>query len=151
MNEPHTILEKLYGDHLRIRVCGIYIQEKKILLLKHVGVGKKQYMWIPPGGGMVFGQSVEENLKREFVEETGLKIQVKRFLFFYEYLQKPIHSIELFFEVKKIMGTLMLGKDPEMPLSEQIIQEIKFFSFAEIQKMDRETLHPVIVDNYMGM
>ena len=149
MNKEDKIIEKLYGNHLRIRVCGIYIQKEKILLLKHIGIGKKQYMWIPPGGGMLFGHSIEENLKREFEEETGLKVKVNKFLFLYEYIQKPIHSIELFFEVEKISGKIILGTDPEMKISEQIITEIKFFPLAEIQKMDREILHPVIVDNYI--
>jgi len=71
-------------------------------MASHHSLGESGILWAPPGGGMDFGQSVEENLTREFREETGLKVEVKRFLFINEFLAVPLHAVELFFEVTRI-------------------------------------------------
>ena len=52
-----------FGGKVRVRVGGILIENDQILLLKHEGVGKKEFLWSPPGGGMEFGENAEENLK----------------------------------------------------------------------------------------
>jgi 8-oxo-dGTP diphosphatase len=132
-----------FGNKLRVRVCGICIEDDKILMVKHHSLGVKGIFWSPPGGGLQFGESAEESLKREFMEETGLEILINRFLFVHEFLQPPLHAIELFFEVEKISGSLITGKDPEMTDTGQIIQEVKYLSFEEINKMDQDTIHNI--------
>jgi 8-oxo-dGTP diphosphatase len=132
-----------FGNKLRVRICGICIENDKILMVKHHSLGAKGIFWSPPGGGLQFGESAGESLKREFMEETGLEINIKKFLFAHEFLQEPLHAIELFFEVEKIAGSLITGKDPEMTDTGQIIQEVKFLSFKEIKEMDQDILHNI--------
>ena len=78
-----TIVEQ-FGNKIRVRVCGICIENAKILLVKHHALTKSGEFWSPPGGGMDFGESAENNLKREFLEETGLVVDVEKFLFVHE-------------------------------------------------------------------
>lgn len=101
MEDINNEIVSSFGNKLRIRVCGICIEENKILLVRHHSIGQSGILWAPPGGGMVYGETSEAALVREFVEETGLDIQVEHFLCVNEYLTPPLHAIELFFMVKK--------------------------------------------------
>lgn len=134
------IIEK-FGNKLRVRVCGILIEEGKILLIKHRSIGKKGILWAPPGGGMQFGESAEETIRREFEEETGLKVKVQRYLFTHEFLNPPLHAIELFFEVSRTGGKLIRGYDPEMNKDEQIIALVAFLDMDKIKEIDHDSIH----------
>jgi 8-oxo-dGTP diphosphatase len=133
-----------FGGKVRVRVGGILIEEKKILLLKHEGVGKKDYLWSPPGGGLDFGDDAEKNLKREFVEETGLKINVHELLFVNEFMTNKIHAIELFFKVEKTGGILKLGNDPEMG-NQQILTDLAFFDENKLINTEKDYLHNMFI------
>ncbi len=112
----------------------------------HKSLGETGYLWAIPGGGMIFGQSAEKNLEREFLEETGLKIRVDRFLFVNEYLNAPLHAIELFFEVTRQGGILKTGTDPEMGKEGQILEKIVFLGPEELEKIERRQLHCIFWD-----
>lgn len=133
-------VNKIFGGRIRTRVGGILIENNGILLLKHNGVGSKEYLWSPPGGGLEFGQHAKENLKREFLEETALHIEVLDLLFINEFINNKLHAIELFFEVKRISGELMLGMDPEMG-NNQILSELAFFDDNRLLNTDNVYLH----------
>jgi len=137
------IIEK-FGNKLRVRVCGILIEEDKILLIKHRSIGKKGVLWAPPGGGMHYSESAEETIQREFEEETGLKIKVEQYLFTHEFLDPPLHAIELFFEVSRSEGNLKRGYDPEMNKNEQIIAQVAFLDMDKIKEIDSDSLHYVL-------
>lgn len=134
-------ISSTYGNKVRVRVCGVLIKNESILLVKHKGLGKENELWIPPGGGVEFLESAEQALVREFKEETGLDVTVNKFLFCNEHIGAPLHAIELFFEVSKVGGTLMKGSDPEHESAEQIITEVKFVTFKEIEVINKDKLH----------
>lgn len=125
----------------RVRVCGLLEEKNRLLLLKHVGLGLKEYIWSPPGGGVEFKESAEEALIREFKEEVNLDIKVVQFLFVNEYRDHRFHAIELFFEVSRLSGDMKLGTDPEMKQDEQILREAKFLSWEEIEHYPAELKH----------
>jgi mutator protein MutT len=52
----------------------IYNNEKKALIVKRAADDSFPNMWEFPGGKSDFGESPEESVKREILEETGLKI-----------------------------------------------------------------------------
>ncbi len=137
------ILQK-FGHRLRLRVCGICIEDGQMLLVRHQYLGEGGYLWAPPGGGLQYGESVETCLKREFMEETGLEISVQRFLFVNEYLKVPLHGIELFFEVRRMGGSLKVGQDPELPPEQQMIQEVAFLSEQVLQNENPACLHTIL-------
>ncbi len=145
-----------YSDEVRLRICGICLQKEKLLLVRHQATIANSSFWAPPGGGLQFGETVEACLKREFLEETGFEVEVKRFLFVNEFLQPPLQAIELFFEVNILGGAIAKGTDPESAPDQQLIEEVVFLSLPEIQKIPRADKHRVLqhlisLDDLFGM
>jgi 8-oxo-dGTP diphosphatase len=134
---------KTFGKRLRTRVNGILIEKDRILMVRHRSLGKAGFLWNVPGGGMDYGQSASEALKREFEEEVGLKVKVCDFLFVHELLVKPLHAVELFFVVEKIEGRLIKGLDPEMKEGEQIIEDVRFMDWEEIHNLAPNNKHNI--------
>ena len=146
MNRIRERIVEQFGNKLRIRVCGLCIEGEKILLINHHSLNISGNFWGPPGGGMDFGQSAEENLKREFLEETGLNVEIEKFLFVHEYLSPPLHAIELVFKVKRIDGNLNVGFDPELQIDEQIIKNVQFIAFNKIIDLGKDNIHQMFIN-----
>jgi 8-oxo-dGTP diphosphatase len=130
-----------FGNKLRVRVCGLCVDNEHLLMINHKGI-KTGDFWSPPGGGLQFGETVEACLKREFLEETGLDIEVREFQLICEFIQPPLHAIEMFFWVQINKGVLKTGIDPEM-MDKQIIQEAKFMPWTEITRLSPESRHGI--------
>lgn len=135
---------KTFGNNLRVRVCGVLVNDEGILLVKHKGVGKTGTMWLPPGGGMIFGSSIKDNLRREFHEETGLKVKIKEFIGITEFLEPPLHAVEVFFNVEKKSGNLIKGIDPELTSDLQIIEDVRFVTFDELRVIPSNEKHRIL-------
>lgn len=129
---------EIYGNKVRIRVCGLCWQNDSLLLVKHQIEG--QPLWAPPGGGVEFGELLNETLKREFLEETGLEVRPGKFLFGCEFVKNPLHAIELFFEVTAVTGSVKSGRDPEL----QIIETAQFLTLDEIRSIPEHHLHGIL-------
>ncbi|MDR9418830.1 NUDIX domain-containing protein [Gracilimonas sp.] len=124
-----------YSGRLRVRSCGVLIEEGKILLVELKSPVTKKWTWLPPGGAVKFGETIEEALIREFREETGLDISVLKRLKVNEVIKTPIHAIEFYHLVKRVGGELTLGSDPELSKEKQIIRDIGFFTHKELEKI----------------
>jgi 8-oxo-dGTP diphosphatase len=135
-----------YTGKLRVRVCGILLEGKKILLVRHRGINGQYSLWSPPGGGLAYGEKIKDCLVREFREETGLDVKPARFLFMHEYLKEPLHAIELFFEVESLGGSLKTGSDPELGADAQLIQTVAFKTLAELRQEKDAEIHQIFED-----
>src|ERR1700751_4920301 len=100
-------VQKFYGNRLRVRACGICVKNNALLMVNHTGVSSTDF-WSPPGGGIQLSERAEDCLAREFNEEVGLSIEIGKFLFACEFIQPPLHSIELFFEVFSLEDQLRI-------------------------------------------
>jgi 8-oxo-dGTP diphosphatase len=129
---------KLYGNKVRVRICGLCWRNENLLMVNHRGLHDADF-WSPPGGGLEFGQSVGECLEKEFLEETGLRVVADRFLFGCEFIRKPLHAVELFFEVSIRGGTLQKGDDPEL----RMIEAVRFMSASDITRIPATSLHGI--------
>ncbi|MBO6536314.1 MAG: NUDIX domain-containing protein [Balneolaceae bacterium] len=125
-----------YAGYIRYRVGGILEENGNLLLVKLPSPITNEDIWIPPGGGVDFGESAPEALVREFKEETGLSVSVRELLHINEIIFKDFHVIEHFFKVQRVGGKLALGLDPEHPVDDQLLSDIGFFSREEIEKMN---------------
>ena len=125
-----------YSGKLRVRACGLLVDDNKLLLIELKSPITNKWTWLPPGGAVRFGESIEMALRREFKEETGIEISVENRVFINEVIEPPIHAIEFYHLVEKKSGELRLGNDPELSEDEQIIRDVKFFSKEEIKKMN---------------
>lgn len=142
-SRQNSVLE-VYGNRLRVRVCGLCRHEDQLLLVHHQGVGVTGTFWSPPGGGVQFGEKAYDALIREFTEETGLIIDVKELLFVNEFIADPLHAIELFFQVNVVGGSLQKGYDPEMTADSQQITDVRFVTFEDIKRLPKDSVHDVV-------
>ena len=55
-------------------VAGVCIKDGKVLLARHT-YGSGKGMLIIPGGYLEFGESPQDAVKREFLEETGVTVE----------------------------------------------------------------------------
>jgi 8-oxo-dGTP diphosphatase len=145
-----------YAGKVRLRVCGICLQENKLLLVRHQLTENNQAFWAPPGGGLQFGETIAECLRREMLEETGLYTEVKRFLFVNEFKELPLQAVELFFELEIESGELITGTDPEATADKQLIEEVAFLSLDEIRRIPLDEKHRMLhylfsLDDLFGM
>lgn len=139
MEKHQAEAQKFYGNRIRVRVCGICVEDDKVLMIGHKAIVGEGIFWCPPGGGIDENETLEEGIIREFREETGLNVEVEKFLFINEFIKNPLHGVEAFFLVKILSGELSVGYDPEMPL--QIIDNIAWMSLHEIKKLPETAKH----------
>ncbi len=142
-----TSLEKIYGHKIRTQVCGICHDEKgRVLVVTMKGISsdleQNKSFLAPVGGGIELGESATDALKREFLEETGLEIEIDYFMCIYEYISLPIHSIELFFAVRPCGGKLKIGTDPEQG-KQQIITSVDYLEYSKIIALSFEERHGI--------
>ena len=92
---------------------------------------KKNYngKWVIPGGGIDWGETIEEAAVREIKEETNLDIKIIKLICFREIinLKGEYHSIVFFHLAEPIGGELRASDDSE---------EARFFSVDDIKKLD---------------
>ena len=139
-------IQNEYAGKVRVRGCGVLIENNKILMVKHLGLGTEGYLWIPPGGGVEVGYSLEETIEREFLEETGLIVESQSFLFLNEFINQRLHAIEIFMDVKKKGGNLKVGIDPEVDEKKQIIEEVKYLTLEGIKSEGHNKVHSRFCD-----
>ena len=83
----------------RPSVYAVIIHDGKTLLV-HTRSSGKYYL---PGGGINLGERVEEAVQREVAEETGVEIEVERFVhfhedfFYYDPLDEAYHSFLFYY------------------------------------------------------
>ena len=84
---------------IRIRVGVAAVQDARILLVPHYDTDAGPVQWCIPGGRLEPGESLEEAAKREFEEETGLRIHECHLLDVSEVLlpERDYHSITITF------------------------------------------------------
>lgn len=127
--------ESIYSHRLRIRVCGLLFKHDSLLLVQLKSPVTDSLIWTPPGGGLEFGETMHECLKREFVEETGLKIEVNHLVHVNEMIREPFHAIEFYFSVTQTGGSLAAGRDPELSDEEQLFRDIKWKPVKDIRNL----------------
>jgi len=87
-------------NHFRIGVYALIFDEERVLLAHRRDID----WWNLPGGGMEIGETVEEAVRREVKEETGLEVLVERLVGVYSKPQKQ--EVVLTFRCKVIGGAL---------------------------------------------
>ena len=111
----------------RLVVAGLIKNKGKYLLIKEKMESGRD-LWIVPGGGVEFGESLEEAVKREILEELGIEIDNLEFLTFKEavFPEFNYHTVIFFYQAES---------DQKVRVGDQKILEAKYFSPAEIKEL----------------
>lgn len=86
---------------VRIGVYGVAVHQDHLLLTQLSSRDREAGRWTLPGGGMEFGETPQETLRREFYEETGLVPEIGAVLDVRSHVPRPeLHVIQMIFEVE---------------------------------------------------
>ncbi len=141
-----------YRNSVRVRVNGLLVREQSLLMVQLMSPVAGRLIWMPPGGGVQFGEPLADTLQREMAEETGLRVSAGPLWYLHEVIRGDVHAVEFYFLCDAIGGTLRTGQDPEYSVSDQIIREVAFLPFG---RLDRDDIHPAylrsgFVEDYLG-
>ncbi|QGA53444.1 NUDIX domain-containing protein [Sulfolobus sp. E5-1-F] len=97
-------------DRPLVAVGCLIVEENKVLLVKRKNPPNAG-LWAIPGGKVEYGETLEDALKREMREETGLEIAVGNILSIVQVIDQGYHYVILDFECKPIGGKLNASSD----------------------------------------
>ena len=95
----------------RIRVAAVILRDDEILLIRHVR--DNETYWLLPGGGVEYGETLSEALKRELMEEASIEIEVGHLIMVNDSIppDKHRHIVNLHFTAEIIGGEMKLNVD----------------------------------------
>jgi len=117
------------------RYQGAIVRDHQILLLfgrEDWGDGPREF-WLLPGGGRDPGESAEETVCREMLEETRLEVRVERLL-----LDRPPHAADtgpykrvVTYLCTPLGGEAGPGVEPEMSPAVWVILDVGWFDLRD--------------------
>lgn len=149
------------NDLFNIRVYGVLIDEEKGVLVSDELIRGKEYTKFP-GGGLEFGEGTRECLKREFIEEMSLAVEVGDHLYTTDYFQRsafnPTHQIiSIYYFVKALEPiTTRLNETPfqfdeEQMKAYQEQSETESFRFIPLSSFSEKSVSLPIDKIVAGM
>jgi len=133
-----------------IRVYGILLGERKSVLVSDEFIRGGYYTKFP-GGGLEFGEGTRDCLKREFLEEMALDVEVGDHLYTTDYFQmsafNPEHQIISIYYFARALGPISVPLrtrpfdfDEEQLRIYQQQHEIETFRFIEWDNFSEESV-----------
>lgn len=124
------------AKEIRVRIAVVIPRGNEILLVRHVKKGRTY--WLVPGGGLDFGETIDDCARREVKEETNLDIKLLKLLFISESVsvEHERHLMNLTF-----LGQASNSYDDIKVLLDDRVQEARF---VPVEKIDKIELHPPI-------
>jgi ADP-ribose pyrophosphatase YjhB (NUDIX family) len=133
-----------------IRVYGVLINEQKQVLVSDELI-RGNYFTKFPGGGLEFGEGTRDCLKREFIEEMNLKVEVAEHLYTTDYFQisafNPDHQIiSIYYRVKPLeeisvrLSTTLFDFDEGQMATYNQHSETESFRFIDWDHLTEESV-----------
>ena len=137
-------------EQFNVRVYGILINEKKQVLVADEFIREKYYTKFP-GGGLEFGEGTRDCLKREFMEEMNLKIEVTDHLYTTDFFQESAFRpgdqiISIYYLVKPLepikvrLSNIEFDFDEDQLLRYKELHEIETFRFIDWKNLSEESV-----------
>lgn len=119
------------AEKIGIRPATIVIKDEKVLLVSSKYKDEEFYLF--PGGGMEFGETIEEAAVRETFEETGVKVKIKDLFHVNEYIYAEDwnkRSVSMFFKAEVVEILEPTTNDGGK------IKEVKWIKLSELDNYD---------------
>ena len=143
--------------HIRNSAKAIIIQGDKVLLTKNQD--NDGYFYLFPGGGQEHGETIQQALIRECMEEVGQQVEIGELLHIREYIGKNheyasadfyVHQVEYYF-ISKIVNETKDNIEPTNPDSHQVgIEWIAINDLPEYRVYPK-TLRKYIIKHLNGV
>lgn len=133
-----------------VRVYGVLINEEKQVLVADEWIRGAYYTKFP-GGGLEFGEGTRDCLRREFLEEMNLKVDVGEHLYTTDFFQisafNPDHQIlSIYYLVKPLEPIAVRLNTSEFDFDEAQVaaytqhNEIESFRFINWEDLSEESV-----------
>lgn len=137
-------------NYFNIRVYGVLINDQNEILVSDEFI-RGNYFTKFPGGGLEFGEGTRDCLKREFLEEMNLQVEVGEHIYTTDYFQlsafNPSHQIISIYyytkaleEIKAPLRTKAFDFDEEQMNIYEVKKEIETFRFITKDEFSSETV-----------
>ena len=118
----HIFAARIVRSKFRVAVAAMIFDERgRVLLFKHT---YRKFEWGIPAGSLEYDEQPENAIVREFLEETGMQIQVQELLLADS--SKQDHHVSLIYLCKIIGGTFKESLE---------ISEMKYFEVNDLPSM----------------
>jgi len=147
----------------RIAVRGIIFKDGKLLCQKLTAYRRNDRdFWCTPGGGLDMGELLEDGLRREMIEETGIEPKIGRLLFMQQFTEDgKKEQMEFFFLVENPEDYETI----DLAATTHGVEEVEQVEFIDpkkhvvlpdfLQKIDLEsyveTVRPVLITHEMSV
>jgi 8-oxo-dGTP diphosphatase len=137
-------------EKFNIRVYGILINDRKEVLVSDEFIRGNYYTKFP-GGGLEFGEGTRDCLKREFLEEMNLKVEVGEHLYTTDFFQmsafRPDHQIISIYylvtpleEITVRLSTTAFDFDEHQMAAYNLHKETESFRFINWDDLSEESV-----------
>lgn len=137
-------------EQFNIRVYGILINEDKKVLVSDEFIRGKYYTKFP-GGGLEFGEGTRDCLKREFIEEMNLQVEVLDHIYTTDFFQESAFRpgdqiLSIYYTVKALepisvrLSEMTFDFDEEQLIRYEEKQEVETFRFITWDEFSEESV-----------
>ena len=123
-------------SRFNIRVYGLLVNEQKqeVLVSEELVLGNKILKF--PGGGLEFGEGIANCLKREWMEELGLKIEIKAHFYTTDFYQQSAWDDS---QIISIYYLVSVQDQTVFPIN----NGVEYISFLPIAQLEQNITLPI--------
>lgn len=132
----------MFPTKLTRAVC-IMLRAQNVLLMHRKKGEEEYYTFI--GGGVEEGESIEEAIKREVMEETSMPTKIDRLLYIHDYGS----SEQYYFLCQYISGSPILGESIEKERMEKSSSDIYGPEWVPVTSMNTLLIYPLEIRDWL--
>ncbi|MVZ64339.1 NUDIX domain-containing protein [Sphingobacterium sp. DK4209] len=127
-----------------VRVYGILVNEQGEVLISDERTENVSFTKFP-GGGLEYGEGLLDALKREYMEETGLEVEVLKHIYTTDFWEKSSFNdsqiISIYYQVNPINKVELNIKTKKFDFTEKSVEgKLQSFRLIPVDKLKSEDL-----------